>query len=289
MFARFLACLSSIQGGGLAKGQAFLEILILSITAVVIVVPEGLPLTVTLALAFATTRMLKDNNLVRLLRPYDCRDGHPRDDHRFRRGYGNGRLVMHLKTSMNEVVTVTGDGTYDGLALKAADIGFFMGLSGTEVAKEASAIVLLDNNFASIVKALLWGRAINDATRKFLQFQFIINITAGLLTIINTFISGAEASIFSVVQLLWINLIMDTFAALALSTDFPTKAPLLRKPRPRTAPVMDTATWKMTIGQSMYQIVVMFVLYYAGPRLFNAKTDHEIRQLQTMTFNTYVL
>lgn len=118
------------------------------------------------------------------------------------------RLVAQLKT-LDEVVAVTGNGTNDALALKAADVGFSMDLSGTEVAKEASAIVLMDDNFASIVKAISWGRDVNDATKKFLQFRFTIDVTAGLPTVISALNSGAEASILTVVQLLWINLLMD--------------------------------------------------------------------------------
>ncbi|KAI8317193.1 Calcium-transporting ATPase 2 [Colletotrichum sp. SAR11_240] len=197
------------------------------------------------------------------------------------------RLVTHLK-SLDEVVAVTGDGTNDALALKAADVGFSMGISGTEVAKEASAIVLMDDNFASIAKAISWGRAVNDAAKKFLQFQFTINVTAGLLTVISALVGGTDASVFSVVQLLWINLIMDTFAALALGTDFPTPDLLKRKPEPRGVAVLDVTMWKMILGQSIYQLAVIFTFHYAGESIFQYHTEQQQRQLQTMTFNIYV-
>lgn len=99
-------------------------------------------------------------------------------------------------------------GTNDGPALKAADIGFSMGLSGTEVAKEASQIVLMDDNFASILTALMWGRAVNDAVRKFLQFQITVNITAVILTFVSAVSNPNMKSVLTAVQLLWINLIM---------------------------------------------------------------------------------
>ncbi|KAJ0369171.1 hypothetical protein COL154_002051 [Colletotrichum chrysophilum] len=197
------------------------------------------------------------------------------------------RLVTHLK-SLDEVVAVTGDGTNDALALKAADVGFSMGISGTEVAKEASAIVLMDDNFASIAKAISWGRAVNDAAKKFLQFQFTINVTAGLLTVISALVGGTGASVFSVVQLLWINLIMDTFAALALGTDFPTPDLLKRKPEPRGVAVLNVTMWKMILGQSIYQLAVIFTFHYAGESIFQYHTEQQQRQLQTMTFNIYV-
>jgi Ca2+-transporting ATPase len=91
-----------------------------------------------------------------------------------------------------------------------------MGIAGTEVAKEASDIILMDDNFTSIVKAMSWGRTVNDAVKKFLQFQITVNITAVILTFVSAVASGDENSVLTAVQLLWVNLIMDTFAALAL-------------------------------------------------------------------------
>jgi len=118
------------------------------------------------------------------------------------------RILVTRLREMGEIVAVTGDGTNDGPALKAADIGFSMGIAGTEVAKEASAIILMDDNFASILTALMWGRAVNDAVRKFLQFQITVNITAVLLTFISSVADEEMRSVLTAVQLLWINLIM---------------------------------------------------------------------------------
>ncbi|KAJ9658045.1 plasma membrane calcium [Coniosporium apollinis] len=194
------------------------------------------------------------------------------------------RILVTRLREMGEIVAVTGDGTNDGPALKAADIGFSMGIAGTEVAKEASAIILMDDNFASILTALMWGRAVNDAVRKFLQFQITVNITAVLLTFVSAVANPDMHSVLTAVQLLWINLIMDSLAALALATDAPTEEILDRKPTPRTAPLISITMWKMIIGQAIFQLVVTFVLYFAGPKFLNYPTA----ELNSVIFNTFV-
>ncbi|KAJ6035912.1 hypothetical protein N7540_000191 [Penicillium herquei] len=198
-------------------------------------------------------------------------------------------LVKQLKR-LGEIVAVTGDGTNDGPALKAADVGFSMGYSGTEVAKEASSIVLLDDNFRSIVTAIAWGRAVNDAVAKFLQFQITVNITAVLLTVITAIYSSKNESVFKAVQLLWLNLIMDTFAALALATDPPTTEILKRPPTPRSAPLFTVIMWKMILGQSIYKLAICFTLYFAGHSMFNfdQSNNAEMLELNTIIFNTFV-
>ncbi|KAL6709997.1 plasma membrane calcium [Coniothyrium glycines] len=197
------------------------------------------------------------------------------------------RLVKRLK-ELGETVAVTGDGTNDAPALKTADVGFSMGIAGTEVAKEASAIILMDDNFASIVKALLWGRAVNDAVKKFLQFQITVNITAVLLTFVSAVSSEDQSSVLTAVQLLWVNLIMDTFAALALATDPPTRSLLDRKPDPKSAPLITLRMWKMIIGQAIYQLVVTFILYFAGESILSYHSEREQAQLPALVFNTFV-
>ncbi|KAI0178605.1 calcium-translocating P-type ATPase [Hypoxylon sp. FL1284] len=193
-------------------------------------------------------------------------------------------LVRRLK-DMGETVAVTGDGTNDAPALKLADVGFSMGITGTEVAKEASAIILMDDNFTSIVKALKWGRAVNDAVKRFLQFQLTVNVTAVVLTFVTAVSSSDEGSVLTAVQLLWVNLIMDTLAALALATDPPQDSCLDRKPEPRGASIISTTMWKMIIGQAVYQLVVTFVLYYAAGSIGIATNSD---QRNTLVFNTFV-
>jgi len=198
-------------------------------------------------------------------------------------------LVARLK-HLGETVAVTGDGTNDGPALKTADVGFSMGIAGTEVAKEASDIILMDDNFSSIVKAIMWGRSVNDAVAKFLQFQLTVNITAVTLAFVSAVSSPDGHSVLSAVQLLWVNLIMDTFAALALATDKPTEKILDRKPTPKRAPLITTNMWKMILGQALYQLVVTFTLYYAGSQIlgYSKQDDDAQKQLNTMVFNTFV-
>lgn len=195
-------------------------------------------------------------------------------------------LVARLKR-LGETVAVTGDGTNDGPALKTADIGFSMGIAGTEVAKEASSIILLDDNFSSTITALMWGRSVNDAVKKFLQFQLTVNITAVVLTFVSAVSNSSNHSVLTAVQLLWVNLIMDTLAALALATDPPTKKILTRPPERKNAPLITINMWKMILGQAIYQLAVTFVLYFAGLRIFSYPETRR-SELNTMVFNTFV-
>lgn len=121
--------------------------------------------------------------------------------------------------------------------------------------------------------------------RKVPQFQFTINITAGILAITSELVGD---SIFTVVQLLWINLIMDIFASLGLATDHPSPDFLKRKPEPRNAPIINITMWKMILGQSLYQLAVVFAVHYAEWEIFDPQTEVEIESLQTLVFNIYV-
>lgn len=199
-------------------------------------------------------------------------------------------LVKRLKDK-GETVAVTGDGTNDAPALKMADVGFSMGIAGTEVAKEASAIILMDDNFNSIVKALKWGRAVNDAVKRFLQFQLTVNITAVILTFVTAVSSDEESSVLTAVQLLWVNLIMDTLAALALATDPPQDSVLDRKPEKKGSSIISPTMWKMILGQSVYQLAITFLLYYGAPKgILPLSNDRVLGQdeINTLVFNTFV-
>ena len=197
-------------------------------------------------------------------------------------------LVETLKMT-GEIVSVTGDGTNDGPALKTANVGFSMGIAGTEVAKEASDIILMDDNFSSIVKAIMWGRCVNDAVRKFLQFQISTNVTAVVITFVSAVASEEETSVLSAVQLLWINIIMDTFAALALATDPATEKLLDRKPDKKTAPLFSAEMYRMILMQSVYQIIVILLFHFRGVEILGLEhTTEDELIVKTLVFNAFV-
>ncbi|RLV93803.1 Calcium-transporting ATPase 2 [Spathaspora sp. JA1] len=201
------------------------------------------------------------------------------------------RILVDTLRKSGEVVAVTGDGTNDAPALKLADVGFSMGIAGTEVAREASDIILMTDDFTDIVQAIKWGRTVAISIKKFIQFQLTVNVTACVLTFVSAVASSENQSVLTAVQLLWVNLIMDTLAALALATDKPDDSFLNRRPAGRTAPLISTSMWKMILGQSTMQLVITFVLHFAGQKLFFGNddiTDHQSQQLSAMTFNTFV-
>lgn len=169
------------------------------------------------------------------------------------------RLVEALQRA-GEVVAVTGDGTNDAPALKAAHVGLSMG-DGTSVAKEASDITIIDNSFTSIGRAVMWGRSLYQNIRRFILFQMIVNVAACLIVLCGSFM-GMQSPL-TVTQMLWVNLIMDTFAAMALASLPPARSVMRDKPRPRTAFIINGAMWRTIIGTGLaFFAVLISLLYY---------------------------
>ena len=168
------------------------------------------------------------------------------------------RLVRLLQ-EQGEVVAVTGDGTNDAPALNAAQVGLSMG-DGTAVAKEASDITIMDNSFASINKAVLWGRSLYSNIQRFILFQLAVNVCACLVVAVCSFFSKQPA--LTVTQMLWVNLIMDTFAALALASLPPNSVLMRRKPRDSHASIITPAMMRFILISGSIFAVLMIGLYY---------------------------
>jgi Ca2+-transporting ATPase len=200
-------------------------------------------------------------------------------------------LVDWLITNEGQVVGATGDGTNDAPALKAASVGLAMA-SGTDVAKMAADTVILDDKFSSVVRSVMWGRSVYDNIAKFVQFQLTVNIVALTLTVIGA-ITGLVPPL-TAVQLLWVNLIMDTMAALALGTEKPLPALLARYPYSPEAGLIQPVMWRNLLSQSVLQLVVLCVMMYTPSFFFSNIGDGEDQYPpnelyhNTLIFNAFV-
>ncbi|KAG0500185.1 hypothetical protein HPP92_000257 [Vanilla planifolia] len=199
-------------------------------------------------------------------------------------------LLVQALRKKGHVVAVTGDGSNDAPALHEADIGLSMGIQGTEVAKESSDIIILDDNFASVVKVVRWGRSVYANIQKFIQFQLTVNVAALVINVVAA-ISSGDVPLNSV-ELLWLNLIMDTLGALALATEPPTDHLMDRPPVGRREPLITNVLWRNIIIQAAYQVIILLVLNFVGKSLLNLKDDNTEAYANTVKntfiFNTFV-
>ncbi|KAF8541728.1 hypothetical protein BDD12DRAFT_878274 [Trichophaea hybrida] len=216
------------------------------------------------------------------------------------------RILTETLKELKQTVAVIGNGPDDVPALETADVGFSMAISGTDAAKEASSIILMNDDFSSIVKAILWGRMLLEMVSKFIQsyatqhlpssmyhlgvhtlgnlresrFRLTITISAVILIFLT---SATGESVFAPAQLIWLYLIMDPFAAFSLTTEHQRSIPI--SPRPKTSPLITPNMWKTILSQATYQLTVTLFLHFAWPRF--SDTNHE--QMKSFVFNTYVL
>uniref|UniRef100_A0A8C8TK57 Plasma membrane calcium-transporting ATPase 1 n=1 Tax=Peromyscus maniculatus bairdii TaxID=230844 RepID=A0A8C8TK57_PERMB len=339
--------------------QYFVKFFIIRVTVLVVAVPEGLPLAVTISLAYSVKKMMKDNNLVRHLDACEtmgnataiCSDKTatltmnrmtvvqayineqhykkvpepeaippnilsylvtgisvncaytskilpPEKEGGLPRHVGNKTEFLARSSPTDKHTLVKGiiDSTVSEqrqVVAVTADVGFAMGIAGTDVAKEASDIIITDDNFTSIVKAVMWGRNVYDSISKFLQFQLTVNVVAVIVAFTGTCIT--QDSPLKAVQMLWVNLIMDTLASLALATEPPTESLLLRKPYGRNKPLISCTMMKNILGHAFYQLIVVFTLLFAGEKFFdidsgrNAPLHAPPSEHYTIVFNTFVL
>ena len=191
--------------------------------------------------------------------------------------------LVELLQRRGEVVAVTGDGTNDAPALHYAHVGLSLG-SGTRVAKEASDMTLLDDSFRSVSRAVMWGRSLYHNLQRFLYFQLVVNVTALLLVLGGAFV-GTEMPL-TVTQILWVNLIMDTFAAMALASLAPSREVMNEKPRSRTAFIIPRRMGLQILFAGFLFFAVMFVfLLYCE---FHRTDGVDPREL-TWFFTTFVM
>ncbi|KAG5661889.1 hypothetical protein KAF25_004128 [Fusarium avenaceum] len=202
------------------------------------------------------------------------------------------RIFVQLLKLQGETVAVAGGNEHDGPALKIADIGFAKGIAGSNTAVDASDVILMDDNFASIVQCIFWGRAAKDSISGFMQFKLAAVYSASILTFVSAVaVNLGDRTVLNAAQLLWVGLVTD-LSVFALLVSRPSEAVRRRKPMPKSHPFMTSTMKKMVGGQLITQVLLTLLAYFGWFKVFGnvvgpMNVDDRTRR-NTFVFNTFV-